>query len=663
MFNFSAQKFVIVFLLAFSLCGYENVALSADATVTAYTGQSCAGTRFGSNLNCTSNDFSSSLTFDQDAQNAIASCQYGETVNLDIVAATSSNSPVRYDAAYFIGENGISPALNNTSSSCSIGVFANTPSPYLNRDGDSCGDYAASSSSTMLIENVQVKCLPVAGTNSLAIPYVLVFNNQSGSTACTPANVTANTTAKCVSSTTSTVAGVSVNGWVRVTKQTIPDTQPGSFTFTATSSATVTPSSATLSDGSVQTFEVPFTVTGGGRIMTIAETALAGWDPTASITCTNPTGGAASYVTVNNSTRTIVADLTTTNFGAICTITNTKKAQVTFQKQTTGGTFGPISFTQTNLASNPPAVTTIAANSPLPAPATSIETTAHATEVTITESTNADYFLTGFTCSDSNSLRTGSTGSFGTYADPVMTIPAARVVAGANINCLATNTMSAPAIAVTKTSPTVSVSAAGTSITYTITVTNTGNILLPSLSVADPLGTVVCSGTGNATIVNLAISAQTTCAIVYVVPQTVLDNNGGGDGDIDNTATVTGILGSHSLNTAASKSIPLVIAPQMTIDKTANTAGPVNAGNNITYTFTITNTGNVTIGNVTLNDVHNGYGTAPVPGSEVLHVDAGTTGDSTDAAVNASWDALAPGDSIRFSSVYQVVQSDIDYLQ
>jgi trimeric autotransporter adhesin len=201
---------------AFIVCGLIfafAIPLAAQtATVTALTGQSCAGTRFGSTLNCTSNDFSSNLTFDQPSQSAIASCIAGETVTIDVLAAITSNSPLRYDGGYFIGENGIDPRLNTTTSSCSLGVFPTTPIPFLNQDSDSCGDFQASSTATLLIDNVSIKCQPVPGTNNLAIPYVLVFNNQAGSTSCTPANLTANTTAKCLSSTTSSVTGVSVNG-------------------------------------------------------------------------------------------------------------------------------------------------------------------------------------------------------------------------------------------------------------------------------------------------------------------------------------------------------------------------------------------------------------------------------------------------------------------
>ena len=379
----------LALLLSVSLGGLSaGVAYGQTATVTALTSQSCAGTRFGSTLNCTSNDFSSSLTFDQPAATALSSCIAGTTVSIDVLAQTRSNSPIRYDGAYFIGEVGRSPSINDSTKTCSLGVFPTTPSPFLNRDADTCGDYAASSTSTLLIKSVAIKCTPAPGTNVLNIPYTLVFNNQAGTTACTAANVTANTTAKCVSSNTATVTGVTVNAYVRVTKQTNPDGHSQSFSFSASESGgtTVSPSSFTLSDGQTKVVEVPFSSTGGGRTLTISESLVSGWESTASITCATPTGGsAASYVTTNNATRSISAALTTTNFGADCTITNTKIPTVKIQKTTSGGFGGPFSFSQSNLASRPGDISTTAAGTAAPVSPPAVNVTAIGSAVALTE--------------------------------------------------------------------------------------------------------------------------------------------------------------------------------------------------------------------------------------------------------------------------------------
>jgi uncharacterized repeat protein (TIGR01451 family) len=106
--------------------------------------------------------------------------------------------------------------------------------------------------------------------------------------------------------------------------------------------------------------------------------------------------------------------------------------------------------------------------------------------------------------------------------------------------------------------------------------------------------------------------------------------------------------------------VALVITPGLTIDKSASTAGPVNANDNYSYIFRVRNTGNVTITGVTINDVFSGYGVPPVPASETMFADAAPLGDSTDSIANGSWNVLAPGDEIEFTASYTVVQGDID---
>jgi len=78
----------------------------------------------------------------------------------------------------------------------------------------------------------------------------------------------------------------------------------------------------------------------------------------------------------------------------------------------------------------------------------------------------------------------------------------------------------------------------------------------------------------------------------------------------------------------------------------------------VTNTDAVLNALNVTVSEP--NDATNpftGTDTVPVPGNEVAG--AGNTA-STDAAVNASWDVLAPGETVTFTAVYTLTQDDID---
>ena len=98
--------------------------------------------------------------------------------------------------------------------------------------------------------------------------------------------------------------------------------------------------------------------------------------------------------------------------------------------------------------------------------------------------------------------------------------------------------------------------------------------------------------------------------------------------------------------------------------KTADTAGPVSAADIINYSYEADNTGNITILGVTVADTFNGYGIAPVPGSETLTLDVAPFGDSSDGTPgDGIWDVLAPGDEVTFTAAYTVVQQDVDLLQ
>lgn len=135
---------------------------------------------------------------------------------------------------------------------------------------------------------------------------------------------------------------------------------------------------------------------------------------------------------------------------------------------------------------------------------------------------------------------------------------------------------------------------------------------------------------------------------------------------IDNTATATATYGGSTIvSPPSSVSVPVAPANSaLSVTKTADATANAVAGQIITYTYTLTNTGNRTLTAIVLSDVHNASGPAPVPGSETLAADAGTSGDSTDAVTNDGiWSVLAPGDTVTFKSTYTVTQSDVDTLQ
>uniref|UniRef100_UPI00286AF960 beta strand repeat-containing protein n=1 Tax=Novosphingobium sp. TaxID=1874826 RepID=UPI00286AF960 len=148
---------------------------------------------------------------------------------------------------------------------------------------------------------------------------------------------------------------------------------------------------------------------------------------------------------------------------------------------------------------------------------------------------------------------------------------------------------------------------AGDVANYTIIVTNTGNVTLTSVVVTDPL-------TGNVYNVGTLAPGGSSAPLseTYTLTQADLDSNGTSEvnsilsGSIENTATATsGQTGPASASAVA----PITVVPQIAIDKTfVNWSGGNGdaignaAGDVANYTVKVTNTGNVTLTNVTVVD-------------------------------------------------------------
>ncbi len=145
-----------------------------------------------------------------------------------------------------------------------------------------------------------------------------------------------------------------------------------------------------------------------------------------------------------------------------------------------------------------------------------------------------------------------------------------------------------PGITLAKSASPTTYNSVGQTITYTYTITNSGNVPLPGLfSVSDDkLGTLVDCASGP-----LAEAASTTCTATHTITQADLDA-----GSINNTATATTTYNSQTVT--SSPSTATVTAAQTKALTLSKSAGPTtygSAGQTITYTYTIKNTGNVTL--------------------------------------------------------------------
>jgi uncharacterized repeat protein (TIGR01451 family) len=185
-----------------------------------------------------------------------------------------------------------------------------------------------------------------------------------------------------------------------------------------------------------------------------------------------------------------------------------------------------------------------------------------------------------------------------------------------------------PSIAVTKKANPTSVCAPG-NVTYTYTVTNTGNVTLSNLSLNDNL-----IGNIKLSVSSLAPGASTTATGTYSVTQSMIDAGK----SITNVATATGTPpagAKYNVTATAQATVTIGTAgPSIAVTKKANPTS-VSAPGNVTYTYTVTNTGNVTLSNLSLND--------NLIGNIKLNVSS-----------------LAPGASTTATGTYSITQSMID---
>ena len=174
--------------------------------------------------------------------------------------------------------------------------------------------------------------------------------------------------------------------------------------------------------------------------------------------------------------------------------------------------------------------------------------------------------------------------------------------------------------------------AAGDQLNYRVVVTNSGNVTLTDVTVTDPLTQQAITG------LTLAPGESQEFESSYTLKQSDLDDQGGGDGDIDNTATVDSTQTDSVSDDAA---VALAYTPTLLIDKVflnvtdGNGNGLADAaGDQLNYRVVVTNSGNVTLTDVTVTD--------PL----------------TQQAITGL--TLAPGESQEFDSSYTLKQSDLD---
>ncbi|MFI6639077.1 GEVED domain-containing protein, partial [Streptomyces sp. NPDC050504] len=201
---------------------------------------------------------------------------------------------------------------------------------------------------------------------------------------------------------------------------------------------------------------------------------------------------------------------------------------------------------------------------------------------------------------------------------------------------------SPPALRLEKSVTPETVAKAGDEVTYSFKVTNTGNVAVSDVKIDE----TAFSGTGTKPEVicpagSVEPGGSVTCTAKYKVTQADVDA-----GKVDNTATATATPppGRRTpVSNESSAKVTAAPAPKLELEKSASKNDDLRVGEEITYSFKATNTGNVTLTDVKVNE-------------------GAFSGSGKMSAITCPDEAksLAPGASVTCTATYVVTQADVD---
>lgn len=178
----------------------------------------------------------------------------------------------------------------------------------------------------------------------------------------------------------------------------------------------------------------------------------------------------------------------------------------------------------------------------------------------------------------------------------------------------------------------------GDVLTYTMTVTNSGNVTLTGVSLTDPApGTGAFDSGCDSLAATLAPGRSDTCTATYTVTQDDLDA-----GSVVNLADAEAVSpGGPVTAPRATATSTVVERPGLGIVKTVDSPTFDAAGDQLTYSITVTNLGNVRVSTVRVTDA--------APGAGAFNLDC-----------SALPNALNSGASGSCTATYTVTQDDVD---
>ena len=238
-------------------------------------------------------------------------------------------------------------------------------------------------------------------------------------------------------------------------------------------------------------------------------------------------------------------------------------------------------------------------------------------------------------------------------------------------------TMDKPTLEFTKTAntgdadnPSTEVDHAGQTVTYTLEVTNPNNVAVYNLLITEhpkpeftgsgALPAITTCWIDGAEVVigqrgiTLGAGLTLVCEATYQVTQADMDR-----GSVTNVANASGRVGSgndvyYVDSPDDTATVTNDTQPQLDFDKSASPETVSEAGTLVTYTYTATNAGPVTISAVSVTE-ESFSGTGELSAMTCTRVDGDTT-----TKLTANQSDLTPGQSLECTATYKVTQQDID---
>lgn len=227
--------------------------------------------------------------------------------------------------------------------------------------------------------------------------------------------------------------------------------------------------------------------------------------------------------------------------------------------------------------------------------------------------------------------------------------PSGTVVTDASTTTVAA--VQNPSVTISKSANPTTVTAAGQSVGYSFLVTNNGNVTLSNVAVTDAqsvasenadLSPITCPDP------SLAPLGVETCKATYTVTQADMDA-----GSITDTGSVAATAPSGAtVGDSSSTTVSATQSPAITLSKTASTPIVHEFGNQVTYTFSIGNPGNVTLNGVGVTDQQ----VAPAQNASLSPITcvSGTNGPSvTNGSIT-----LAPSGTATCTATYTAIPPD-----